>query len=173
MRALYNFVAFQAAWFAAVLGAARGHEALGIGAVILVLAVHLWVARDRPGEPLFLLVTLPIGFVVDAILSGTGSVVGIGQALGPWVAAPWLLAMWPLFGTLFNESMRWMRGRYVLGVAFGVVGAPLSYLAGERLGAVRLAEDPVRWIGLVGITWGGAMWLLLRLQARLTPALPR
>lgn len=173
MRKLYNFAAFQAAWFVAVWGAAHAHETLGVAAITVVLAIHLWITRDRSGEPLLLLATLPIGFVVNATLNTTGAVTGEGSALAAWLPPPWLLAMWPLFGSLFNESMSWMRGRYAIGVAFGVVGAPLSYLGGVRMGAVHVSDHALHWVALTAVTWGTAMWLVLALQARWTPATTR
>lgn len=98
MRKVYNFVAFQAGWFAAVTAAAHGHEWLGIVGVALVLAVHLWIARDRRGERLFLASSLPIGFAVNEILQRTQAVVGIGDILPDSLAPLWLLAMWPCSG---------------------------------------------------------------------------
>jgi hypothetical protein len=170
MRKLYNFAAFQAGWFAAVLGAAHGHEALGTTAIAVVIAIHLWITRDRRGEAQFIAITLPIGFVVNTILHTSGAVVGVSSFSTTWLAPAWLLALWPLFGTLFNESMSWMAGRYVVAAAFGVIGAPLSYWAGSRAGAIRLHENTALWIGLVALTWGLAMPLLLKCQARWTPA---
>lgn len=170
MRKLYNFVAFQAAWFAGVFGAARGHEALGSYAVVVVIAIHLWIARERRGEALFLATTLPIGFVINTILHASGAIVGVSSFSSARISPAWLLAMWPLFGTLFNESMSWMRGRYVVGVAFGVIGAPFSYWGGARVDAIRLHANTALWIGLVALTWGLAMPLLLKLQERMTPA---
>lgn len=172
MRKLYNFVAFQAAWFAAVLAAAHGREWLGLLAIAVVVAVHLWIARRRRGEWLFLASALPVGFVVDEILHRTGAVVGRGT-IGPASFAPvWLLAMWPLFATVFGESMSWMRGRHAVAVVFGVVGAPLSYLGGMRLGALELHAETWRWLLPIAVTWGIAMPILTVAQVRLTTPTP-
>ncbi|MBL8861911.1 MAG: DUF2878 domain-containing protein [Planctomycetes bacterium] len=162
---LYNFAAFQAGWFACVLGAAHGATWLGPAAVALILAVHLGLARARRGEPLLLLASIPIGLAINTILQTTGAVVAPGPPTGPL----WLLALWPLFASIFNESMSWMRGRYAAGTAFGVVGAPLSYWGGERAGALVLHERAAVWIPLVAATWAAAMLVLLWLQQRLTP----
>lgn len=75
-----------------------------------------------------------------------------------------------LFGSIFNESMSWMRGRYFVAILFGVIGAPLSYLAGARFGAIRVNEDTWSWVGLVALTWGAAMPILIGLQQRWTPS---
>ena len=54
-RKVINVVLFQAAWFAAVLGAARGMLWLGPLSMIPVLAVHLALQDDRKGEVKLLL----------------------------------------------------------------------------------------------------------------------
>jgi hypothetical protein len=164
-RKLYNFAAFQAGWFACVFGAAAGASWIGLLAVGAILALHLWIARERRREWLFLASSIPPGLAVNAALQSSGAVVASGPAIGP----AWLLALWPLFASVFNESMSWMRGRYGLGIAFGAVGAPLSYWAAERAGAVVLHERAGVWITLVVATWSAAMLALLWLQARLTP----
>ena len=164
-RKLYNFAAFQAGWFACVLGAASGNTWIGPFCVAILLAVHLGIARARREEWKLLALSLPLGLVVNAVLQSSGAVV----APGPWVGPIWLLSLWPLFATLLNESMSWVRGRYALGVAFAAVGAPLSYFGGERAGALTLHEHVFVWIPLVIVTWSTAMVVLLALQARLTP----
>jgi hypothetical protein len=164
-RKLWNFAAFQAGWFACVLGGAAGRDWLGPASVAAILLVHLVLARGRSGEALFLAASLPLGLAINALLQVSGAVVAQGPALGPL----WLLALWPLFASLFNESMSWMRGRPLLAVGFGAVGSPLSYLAGERLGALTLHDDVRIWLPLVIATWCPAMLVLLELQARLTP----
>jgi hypothetical protein len=164
-RKIYNFAAFQAGWFACVLGAARGHAWLGPAAVAVLVAIHLWIARERRGEWLLLATSLPIGLVVNALLQTSGAVVAPGPATGP----AWLLVLWPLFATVFNESMSWMRGRYLVGIAFGAIGSPLSYWAGERTGALALHERAIVWLPWVVATWSIAMLLLLWAQSRFTP----
>jgi len=162
---VYNFVAFQAGWFACVLGGVRDKGWIGPLVVIVLLAVHLRIARERTGEWKLLACSLPIGLAVNTILQTTGAVVAPGPATGPL----WLLALWPLFATLFNESMSWLRGRYVLGVALAAVGAPLSYWGGERAGALVLGERAHVSIPLVILTWSLAVAALLACQQRFTP----
>lgn len=53
-KKLINIVLSQAAWFAAVLGAAKGMPWLGPLALLPVLAVHLALADNRPGELMLL-----------------------------------------------------------------------------------------------------------------------
>ncbi len=165
IRKLYNFAAFQAGWCACVLGAAAGRAWIGPSAAVLILLVHARLRRWRAGELWFLAASLPLGLAVNTLLQTSGAVVAPGPATGPL----WLLVLWPLFASLFHESMSWMRGRYLAGVAFAAVGAPLSYFAGARAGALALHDEPAVWIGAVVVTWAAAMLALLRLQQVLTP----
>jgi hypothetical protein len=62
--------------------------------------------------------------------------------------------------------MGWMRGRPVLTVLMGAVGGPLSYLAGEKLGAIELTQ-PVQALAALAVAWAIAMPLLMWLASRL------
>lgn len=165
-RKVYNFAAFQAGWFACVFGAANGLAWIGVLATALIVCVHLWIARERRTEWALLAASLPIGLGVNAFLAAFDAVVVAGA---PLVGPVWLIALWPLFATTFNESMRWMMGRFLVAIAFGAVGAPLSYWAGARAGAIELGSSTWRWIALAALAWGIAMPLLLALRERLTP----
>ena len=69
---LINFVAFQAGWFACVLGAANGLPWLGSLLVCLIVAAHIKMA-DRPRVELqLLLLCVMLGLVFDSILVSSG-----------------------------------------------------------------------------------------------------
>jgi hypothetical protein len=55
MLKIINFIAFQAAWFAAVLGAAHGMPWLGVVAVLLALGLHLVLSPEWRPEQLLAL----------------------------------------------------------------------------------------------------------------------
>lgn len=169
MRSLWNFAMFQAGWFACVLGAAERAYWVGPLATAAILGIHLRIAKDRPREWMFLAATLPLGFVVDNLQVSLGAIES-RSTLAPSLAPLWLLPLWPLFGSVFGESMRWMLGRPWLGAAFGAIGAPLSYLAGAKTGALKLDDDPWRYAVVVGLSWAGAMPLLLWCRQRLLGA---
>ena len=70
---LGNFLAYQLAWFAVILGAAAGRAWLGATVALLVTAAHLWLRRDRFELRLVALCAL-IGVLVDSTLAMTGQV---------------------------------------------------------------------------------------------------
>jgi hypothetical protein len=58
-------------------------------------------------------------------------------------------------------SLEWLSGRYALAAVLGAVAGPLSYLGGERLGAITV-ESPLA----IGIEWAIATPLLVYLKER-------
>jgi hypothetical protein len=113
-----------------------------------------------------MLSAIAFGVVADSLLVFLG---WVSYPNGTWAAgfAPyWILAMWALFATTLNVSMRWMRGRFLVAVLMGAVGGPLSYLAGERLGAMQFMEPMLALAGLA-ILWAVSMPALVALATRM------
>ena len=52
-------------------------------------------------------------------------------------APHWIVAMWVLFASTLNVSLRWLRGRWALATLLGAVAGPLAYYGGAGLGACR------------------------------------
>lgn len=165
MRLAGNFIAFQLGWFACVLGAANGLPWSGPLVASAVVALHLGLSR-RPGRELRLVgAAMLLGLLVDSLLMATGWLIyPTGQWL-PGLAPYWIVAMWGLFATTLNVSMVWLRGRPVLTALMGGIGGPLSYLAGEKLGAIVLAP-PLPALIALALAWALAMPLLMRLAER-------
>lgn len=165
-RNLINFVAFQFAWFACLLGAAHDRVAAGTLAVVAVVALHLAMA-PRPGpETRLIAIVTAIGLGWDSLIVSLGLMSYPAGTFVPGVAPLWILAMWALFATTLNLSMGWLKGRPWLAAAFGAVGGPLAYVAGRKLGGVGM-EEPVFALLTQGLGWAVMMPLLLRLAARL------
>ena len=165
LRVVGNVVAFQLGWFGCVLAAARGHDAAGVGIVAAIVLLHLWLAARPSRELCVVVAAVLIGAVWDSLLRKLGLLVY--AAPGPaWLAPAWILAMWALFGTTLNVSLRWLRGRLLVAVLFGGIGGPMAFWAGQRLGAVQI---PGPWPGLLAQAAGWAMILpvLLQLARRL------
>jgi hypothetical protein len=82
-------------------------------------------------------------------------------------AAPyWMVALWALFATTLNESMRMLQTRPWIAAAFGAVGGPLAYYAGARMGALDLVQ-PAAMLAALAVGWALATPLLLSLARRL------
>jgi hypothetical protein len=152
-RKLLNVILFQAAWFAAVLGAAVGHGWYGPLAVALAVAVHLALIDERRGELKLLLAAGALGFCFDTALTYAGLFTPRGNLLPHPFSPPWMVSLWLNFAATLNVSLAWLRGRYMLAAAFGAVGGPLAYYSGARLGATEALPTTTGML-LLAIGWG-------------------
>jgi hypothetical protein len=80
-----------------------------------------------------------------------------------------MVALWALFATTLNESLRMLQTRPWIAALFGAVGGPLAYYAGAGLGALHFV-DPGAMLGALTVGWALATPLLLSLARRLHTA---
>jgi hypothetical protein len=120
--------------------------------------------RPRRALQLFLLVTL-IGAVWDSLTGATGWLHFAGAPAVGWLAPAWIVAMWTLFATLLNVCLRWLRPRPWLAALFGLLGGPIAYYGGARLGAVSFTNLSAALL-LQGAGWALLTPLLIRLGER-------
>lgn len=166
MLFLVNIAAFEIAWFSSVMGGAREMPWLGPVAVLIVLAVHFHAARKPFEEVLLVLSCALIGAAFDSMLVAAGWVTYKAGLFSNYFAPYWIIAMWMLFATTLNVSMRWLRGRPKLAAIFGFVGGPASYLAGQKLGGIVLNNEFAALLALA-IGWAVIMPVLIWLAENL------
>lgn len=163
MHMIRNFLLFQVGWFASVLGAANGLPWVGPLVVALVVAVHLGYAQWPATEASLLVACAAIGTVFDSMLVAAGWVSYSSGMFAPAFAPYWIIAMWCLFATTLNVSLRWMRNRPFLAAALGLVAGPLTYIGGQKLGGIIFLDQTAALVAL-GIGWAVMMPALLRLS---------
>jgi hypothetical protein len=146
---LVNAVLFQAAWFACVIGGARDVSLWGMVAVV-GLAGYSLHARTAGRDLVLASVAAVVGFLLETVWIRSGVLV-YGGAL---VAPVWIVLLWVGVGLTINHSLSMFKPRPWLGGLLAGTSAPLSYLAGERFGAVSI-PDP--WLLAVV----SAIWFLL------------
>lgn len=165
---LVNFIAYQVAWFACVLGGAHGLPWVGVGVTAVAIAIHLALVPTPGRDALLILAVAAVGALWDGLLVGFGLLEYPSGLVLPWLAPVWIIAMWAGFATTLHVSMRWLLGRWWLATLFGALGGPLAYYAGMRLGAVYF-PDPVAALVVLAGGWAILMplacWLAIRLDA--------
>ena len=171
MRKLVNFVLFQLGWFACILGAAHGYVSLAVLFCLAVAVFHLWQSSEPMQEGMLLLKILALGICADTLLLQTGSLVFESKGLLPSLSPIWMWSLWVILGCTLNESMSWLRGRYVLAAVLGAITGPLSYLAGVKLGAATWGNETQALV-LLGIIWALAMPLLFWWAAKVPQQKP-
>lgn len=165
---LGNAALFQAGWLGCVLGAAQGHSAAAVALVGAIVALHVGRAARPARELALAAVAMVIGLCWDSTLGAAGLLAFNGAGRGGF-APPWILAIWALFATTLNVSLRWLRGRAMLAAALGAVAGPATYWAGARLGAAQFVQ-PAGAIVTLAIGWALWMPLLVELARRLEGA---
>lgn len=164
-----NAVLFQVAWFACVLGGARGNALWGLAAVSLLLT-HSALLGNVRRDLLLAGGAAAVGFIVDTVWIRSG-VLNYGGAA---VAPVWIVLLWVAVGLTLNHCLSMFKARPWLGGLLAGLGAPLSYLGGERLGAVSIDEPwQLLWISPVWLLLFALAFTLARHSALSCPSLPR
>lgn len=134
-----NFILFQIAWLLTVFSAAHGYPYIGIIFTVLWMTYHLSVASQDPKKEITLLAVVAVlGWLLELGLIMSQLVSYPQQAMFGIPVPLWMVALWINLTATVNFSLSWMKGRYILASLFASIAGPLSYYAGERIGAIIL-----------------------------------
>jgi hypothetical protein len=163
MNLIINFIAFQVGWFATVAGGANQLAWAGTLVAMAIIALHLWRVANARTELILIGIVAVVGATWDSLLVALGITWYPSGTLIAGTAPHWIVAMWMLFATTLNVSMRWMRGHPGLAVVMGGVFGPLAFYAGSKMGGVAF---PDFWLAMVtlGIGWAVLMPFLIYLS---------
>ena len=162
-----NLVGYQLVWFAAVVGAGRGHAGTGVAAAVIFVACQYAASRTRRADLRLVACALLLGALVDTTLAAGG---WLDYAAGwPWstFAPAWILSLWAAFAMTLNHSLARVRRRWWLAAIVGACGGPLAYWAAAR-GWRAVAFATPAWTGLLAVAlgWGLALGALAVLAQR-------
>lgn len=160
-----NVVVFQAAWFAAVLGAAHHIPLWGTACVIAAIAWHLGVSARPAQEAKLIGLACAIGFVVESAVAIQGHVAYPSGQPVSWLAPYWMVALWGELAIALNVTMRWMKQRLWLAVLLGAVGGPAAFSAGVTLGGAEFI-DRTPALATLAVVYAVLMPLLVWLSSR-------
>jgi hypothetical protein len=162
---LANFILFQIGWFACVLGGAHDRPWLGTSIAVAIVIWHVGRAPRPRTETILVLLSAGIGATADSILVAADWVRYASGTVVPGMVPVWLVAMWMLFATTLNVSLRWLRRHTFAAIALGAVGGPLAYWGGARLGGMEFVA-PLAATAALAIGWAVLTPLLVRLARR-------
>lgn len=161
---IVNAVLFQIVWFACVVGGGSyGWFWPGVLATLaLVLSVrHSDTARH---DVLLAIVLTPAGWLMDTLWIQLGVLDFFGASVAPF----WIVLLWLGLALTVHHSLVFFRERPLVGAVAVMLTAPVSYLAGERLGAV-IVPHPLS-LGYISLTWGLFFYAVFRLSCGALPA---
>lgn len=157
---LINASLFQATWFACVLGSAKGFLWPAVVCCAGLAAYQLPAARRASSDLLLVAISIVLGLMVDTIWIQSGFLEFTDAR--PWsaISPAWILLLWIGFALTINHSLAWINLHPLLPIVLGAIGGPLSYLAGERLGAVTFTTSVTMLMIYIGLAWAAALGLL-------------
>lgn len=150
---ILNFSLYQVGWFCCVLGGAWGYPVAGGLLALTLVGVHLWLTRSRKSEALLMLSACVLGVIIDTGQQAIGLFTFKTDPVWPLWLPLWVFVIWAQFATLFHYALYWMKGRYLLASLFGMIGGPLAYSAGIRMGAASFGDSPLLSIIVLALVW--------------------
>ncbi|QOL25549.1 DUF2878 domain-containing protein [Thalassotalea sp. LPB0316] len=152
---LVNNLGFNAIWFSAIF---LGNTALALGVPLLI--AHCWYYRAR-NELSTLLQVVVIGILVDSTLMHFGVFKFAEQSV---LIPVWLMLIWAAFGATLNHSLAFLKDKKTLTLLVGFCLPPLSYLAGEKFGAVSFGYSTPYTLAILAVIWSPLLYGLFRIS---------
>jgi hypothetical protein len=158
MAKFWNFVLFQAGWFACVLGAAHHQAFWAVSGSLAYIAFYVWRSASPKQEFGLLAKVLFYGIASDTLIMYLGVLDFQDAWPSPFLSPAWMWALWLLVASTLNGSMSWLRKSPILASVLGAVCGPLSYEAGIRMGAANWGSGgQILGFCLIGMVWAIAM----------------
>ena len=169
---LSNIILFQIGWLCCVLAGANHVPWLGTLSALAIVAWHIRSVM-HPRNELLLIVSAGItGILWDSLLVYAGLLQYPSGTLFAGTAPHWIIAMWLLFATTLNVSLRWLKQRPLLAAALGAISGPAAWFTGYKLGGVQI-PDMVSAMTVLAVGWALLMPLLMFLSNRFDGTRPR
>lgn len=159
---LINFVLFQSIWFIFILSAAHDslHGAL-LGFCLLILQyLH---GKKLFADCVLIGLAIVIGFIHDGLLKHFNFII-YHIVFIKFYAPIWIIGLWISFALTINHSLAWLQNKPALQIFFGLIGGPLAYLAGEKLGAITLGHEYTVYI--LALCWALVTPVLFKFYAK-------
>ena len=99
---------------------------------------------------------MAIGFLTDTALIIAGTVQPKRWVMMAPLTTVWDLLIWANFSLTLDTSLRFLQKRPLAAAFLGAICAPMTYYAGDRLGALHFSEPVFR-----GLLWVGVLWLFV------------
>lgn len=165
---IFALVAFDVLWAVTMFGAGRAWWPVGPVLIAISMLVQLRPSPSPRREALVILVGAAIGAASDALLLSLGQLAYTDPSRVQFAIV--FLALWVNFGTTLRPALRWMWHKPLLAALLGGIGGPLAYFAGDRIGAIDLAEPTWRTLLFVSLQYAVLTPLWMLLADRIMPA---
>ncbi|WP_374331347.1 DUF2878 domain-containing protein [Aestuariivirga sp.] len=169
--ALFQFLAFDVAWAAAVWGGAGGWPWLGTLPALALLVLHLSLCRAMFWLEIRLVLAITLfGILLETGFMGAGLITFSGAPVLGVLPPVWVWALWLGFASLPNGSLTWLQGKTGLQMLLGLVFGPLAYWTGAKMGAATMPTASALFT--IGLAWALAFRAIMLLADTISPRRP-
>ncbi|WP_448211716.1 DUF2878 domain-containing protein [Colwellia sp. MEBiC06753] len=155
---IINALCFNLAWLGLIL---FGNSVIPL--VFIWLSWHIWQCQHPRQELTLMLVVTTIGTVIDSALMHAGV---FDFAEGGAIIPLWLIIIWLSFSATLQHSLKFLNTNKLFPYLVGALIVPLSYLAGERLGAVSFLYGTTQTLIILACLWFLLLPFLMSLNKR-------
>ncbi len=161
---LINFILFQSIWFILILAAA--HESFyGLVIGFLLILVQYWHGKLMVPDLKLILTSTIIGFAHDTSLNYF-KFIQYNIDFNTYYSPVWIIGLWISFALTINHSLAWLGNKKLLQMIFGLIGGPLAYIAGEKLGAINMINTMTLYV--LALSWACITPLLFQFKKKVS-----
>ena len=161
---LINFILFQSIWFILILAAA--HESFyGLALGLLLILVQYWHGKLMVPDFKLILASIIIGFAHDTYLNYF-KFIQYNIDFNTYYSPVWIIGLWISFALTINHSLAWLGNKKLLQMIFGLIGGPLAYIAGEKLGAIYMINTMTLYV--LALSWACITPLLFQFKKKVS-----
>ena len=161
---LINFILFQSIWFILILAAA--HESFyGLVIGFLLILVQYWHGKLMVPDFKLILASVIVGFAHDTSLNYFKFIL-YNIDFNTYYSPFWIIGLWISFALTINHSLAWLGNKKLLQMIFGLIGGPLAYIAGEKLGAIYMINTMTLYV--LALSWACITPLLFQFKKKVS-----
>lgn len=161
---LINFILFQSIWFILILAAA--HESFyGLAIGFLLILVQYWHGKLMVPDFKLILASVIVGFAHDTSLNYF-KFIQYNIDFNTYYSPFWIIGLWISFALTINHSLAWLGNKKLLQMIFGLIGGPLAYIAGEKLGAIYMINTMTLYV--LALSWACITPLLFQFKKKVS-----
>lgn len=159
---LINAVLFKCLWLSCAFGTAKGLLWPAVIAFLALCIYQLWPSRRHPADFKVLAASLMLGILCDTVWIQSGMLEFTDAR--PWKEASplWILLLWMGFALTINHCLSWLKSNWGLTALMGLIGGPMSYIAGAKIGALTFHASTLKLTIALAIAWAISMLILVK-----------
>lgn len=155
LKFVINYLFFYVGWAYCMYQASLGHPFQSFIVVVPILIFHL-ITVNSPLAELFIIISISmVCTLFDSLMLIFGFIhYSAGISSFPWMAPPWLTAIWMLFAMCLNHSLSWLRSIPFFAAIMGSAAVVICYIGANKVGVIYFpGRENISALLLIAIFW--------------------